>query len=57
MGLDCMLQAYDCEHILEKDLEKAFIDQIDWNAKRGIPYMVQGSSTITKQVTTPIVPL
>ena len=40
MGLDCMLQAYDCDIILEKDLERAFIDQIGWNVKRGIPYMV-----------------
>lgn len=50
MGLDCMLQAYDCEHILEKELEKAFIDQIDWNVKRGMPYMVQGSSHLLNKL-------
>lgn len=43
LGLDCMLQAYNCETILEKDLETAFMNQIGWNKKRGIPYMVESS--------------
>lgn len=50
MGLDCMLQAYDCDHILEKDLENAFIKQISWDLKRGIPYIVKGSNELENRL-------
>ncbi len=50
MGLDCMLQAYDCDHILEKDLEAAFIEQIGWNPQRGIPYMVKCSLSLLNKL-------
>lgn len=50
IGLDCMLQAYDCDHILESDLEKAFIQQTDWIEKRGVPYVVKGSSQLLEKL-------
>lgn len=50
IGTDCMLQAYDCEHILEKELETAFIEQTDWIFKRGTPYIVKGSSKLLNKV-------
>ena len=46
MGLDCMLQAYLCDPILEKDLGEAFIEQINWNVKRGVPYVVMCNSQL-----------
>lgn len=50
IGTDCMLQAYDCEHILEKEFEQAFLKQTDWVLKRGTPYIVKGSSELLNKI-------
>lgn len=52
LGLDCMLQAYSCDHILENEIEEAFIKQVNWNTKRGIPYAVKSSSTLLNKLKT-----
>ncbi len=46
IGLDCMLQAYDCDAILEKELTDSFVHQLHWDLKRGMPYTVQGSTAL-----------
>lgn len=50
LGLDCMLQAYDCEAIFEKDIVEVFIEQCNWNVKRGIPYLVKGSTELLNKL-------
>lgn len=50
IGTDCMLQAYDCEHIIEKELEQAFLEQTDWVLKRGTPYIVKGSPELLNKI-------
>ncbi|NNC69475.1 MAG: nucleoside phosphorylase [Flavobacteriaceae bacterium] len=50
LGLDCMLQAYDCEDIFEKDIVEAFIEHSNWNEKRGIPYIVQGNTDLLNKM-------
>ncbi len=50
IGLDCMLQAYECESILEKKLTNSFIDQLNWDLKRGTPYTVQGDTKLLNRL-------
>lgn len=46
LGLDGMLHAYDCEHILEKNIEDAFIQHTNWNPRKARPYVVKNSSEL-----------
>jgi len=46
LGLDGMLHAYDCEHILEQPIEDAFIAHTNWNHRKARPYVVKNSSEL-----------
>ncbi len=46
LGLDNMLRSYLIDSICEKEIEKAFIDQTDWDIKKGLPYIVKASEKL-----------
>jgi len=48
IGLDCMLQAYDCDSILEKELSDSFVNQLNWDLNRGMPYTVRGATELVQ---------
>ncbi len=50
LGLDGMLQAYDCEHILEKNIEDAFIEHTHWNDRKARPYVVKNSTELENRL-------
>jgi len=50
LGLDGMIHAYDCEHILEEDIANAFTNAVSWNLKRGTPYVVKGNSSLIQKL-------
>jgi len=51
LGLDGMLHSYDCEHILEKDFEDAFIKHTHWNKRNARPYVVKNSKKLERKLT------
>ena len=50
IGLDGMIHAYDCEHILEKGIATAFTNEVEWDLKRGAPYVVKGNTALIKKL-------
>ncbi len=46
LGLDGMIHAYECEHILEQPIEDAFILHTNWNHRKARPYVVKNSSEL-----------
>jgi uridine phosphorylase len=46
LGFDGMLHSYDCEHILEKDFEDAFIKHTNYSLRKSRPYCVKNSKKI-----------
>ena len=50
LGFDGMLHSYACGHILETDIENAFIKHTQWNERKSRPYAVKGSSLLEKKL-------
>jgi uridine phosphorylase len=50
LGLDGMLLSYKCDHVLEKDMEKAFIDHTKYSEKKSRPFFVKNSSYLEKKL-------
>ncbi len=50
LGFDGMLLSYDCEHILEKDIEDAFIIHTNWCTRKARPYVVKNSAYLEKRL-------
>jgi uridine phosphorylase len=46
IGFDGVLHSYDCEHILERDIEDAFIKHTNWNPRKARPYVVKNSAEL-----------
>lgn len=46
IGFDGVLHSYDCKHILEKDIEDAFIKHTQWNPRKARPYVVKNSTEL-----------
>ncbi len=46
IGFDGLLHSYDCEHILEEEMENAFIEHTNYSTKKSRPYIVKNSSEI-----------
>ncbi len=46
IGFDGLLHAYNCEQILEKEMEDAFIKHTNYNARKSRPYIVKNSSEL-----------
>ncbi|NOQ91265.1 MAG: phosphorylase [Flavobacteriaceae bacterium] len=51
LGFDGMLHAYDCDHILEREMEDAFIKHTNYSARKSRPYIVKNSSEIESKLT------
>jgi len=50
LGLDGMLHSYDCESVLEQNMEDAFIAHTNWNNRKARPYIVQNSTSLEAQL-------
>jgi len=50
LGFDGMLHAYDCEHILEKDMEDIFIKHTNYSGRKSRPYIVANDLDIEKKL-------
>ncbi len=50
LGLDGTIHAYACEHILESEIEGAFIKHTQWNERKARPYIVKGSERLEKKL-------
>ncbi len=51
LGFDGMLHAYDCEHILEREMEDTFIKHTDYSTIKSRPYIVKNSSKLGSVLT------
>ncbi len=50
LGFDGMLHAYDCEHILEKGFEDAFIKHTNYSDRKSRPYCVENSQGLENKL-------
>lgn len=50
LGFDGLLQSYDCEHILEAEMEDAFIKHTNWSPRKSRPYLVNGSEMLIQKL-------
>ena len=50
LGLDNMLRSYLIDEISETDIEEAFIEQTNWDMRKGRPYVIAGSKTLEKRL-------
>ena len=50
LGLDNMLRSYLIDAISEKEMEEAFIQQTNWDLRKGHPYVIKGSETLEKRI-------
>jgi len=51
LGFDGMLHAYDCEHILEKDMEDVFIKHTNYSNRKSRPYIVANNAEVEAKLT------
>lgn len=49
LGLDNMLRSYLIDAVSEKDIEDAFIQQTNWDLRKGRPYVIKGSEKLAKK--------
>jgi uridine phosphorylase len=50
LGFDGLLQSYECEHILETEMEDAFIKHTNWSPRKSRPYLVKGSELLIQKL-------
>jgi uridine phosphorylase len=50
LGLDNMLRSYLIDDISEIDIENAFIEQTNWDLRKGRPYVIKCSETLEKRI-------
>lgn len=50
IGFDGLLHAYNCEQILEKEMEDAFIKHTNYNTRKSRPYIVKNSSELENKL-------
>lgn len=50
LGFDGLLHAYDCKHILEKEIEEAFITHSNYSLRKSRPYVVKNSTELEKKL-------
>jgi uridine phosphorylase len=48
LGLDNMLRSYLVDEISEIEIEDAFIEQTNWDLRKGRPYVIRGSENLEK---------
>jgi len=49
LGLDNMLRSYLIDAVSEKDIEEAFIQQTNWDLRKGRPYVIKGSESLAQK--------
>lgn len=52
LGFDGMIHSYACEHILESEVEDAFIAHTNWSPRKARPYIVKNSSELEEKLLT-----
>lgn len=50
LGLDNMLRSYLIDEVSETEMEEAFIQQTNWDMKKGRPYVIAGSKTLEQRL-------
>jgi uridine phosphorylase len=50
IGFDGVLHSYDCKHILETEIEDAFIAHTQWNPRKARPYVVKNSAELQEKL-------
>lgn len=50
LGLDNMLRSYLIDEFSENEIEDAFIQQTNWDMKKGRPYVISGSKSLEKRL-------
>lgn len=50
LGLDGMLLSYQCDSILQEEIENAFIKHTLWNHNKARPYIVKNDSSLEKKL-------
>lgn len=50
LGLDNMLRSYLIDTVSEKDIEEAFINQTNWDLRKGRPYVIKSSEMLAKKI-------
>lgn len=50
LGLDGLIHAYESEHILEREIEDAFIKHTNWNNRKARPYIVNNSNELENKL-------
>ncbi|WP_320814746.1 nucleoside phosphorylase [Flavobacterium sp.] len=50
IGLDNMLRSYLIDSISEQDIEAAFIEQTNWDLRKGRPYVIKGSQKLATKI-------
>ncbi len=50
LGFDGLLHSYDCEEILETEMENAFIKHTNWSSRKSRPYLVKGSELLIQKL-------
>ena len=50
LGLDNMLRSYLIDSISETAMEEAFIQQTQWDLRKGRPYVIKGSELLEKRI-------
>ena len=51
LGFDGMLHSYDCKHVLEPEMENAFVKHTDWSSDKSKPYCVKNSKQLSEKLT------
>lgn len=49
LGLDNMMRSYLIDDICEKEIEQAFIEQTNWDIRKGLPYIIKGSEKLAQK--------
>ncbi|WP_196889283.1 nucleoside phosphorylase [Aureivirga sp. CE67] len=50
LGMDGLIHSYDAEHILEKEMEDAFIAHTNWSPRKARPYIVRNSEMLEEKL-------
>ncbi|WP_396143655.1 nucleoside phosphorylase [Flavobacterium sp.] len=50
LGLDNMLRSYLIDEFSETEIEDAFIQQTNWDLRKGRPYVIEGSKILEKRL-------
>ena len=53
LGLDNMLRSYLIDSVSEKAIEEEFINQTDWDLRKGRPYVIKSSEMLAKKIESP----